>query len=219
MAEAELRDSTERAFEAYGKPLETVSAFKLPVRVMTAGDDNCPAVAGNLSKVRKSWGSLSRILCQEGADARVLGKIFKAVVQEVLLFRAETWVLTPRMERALESFQNGTARQITGRQPWRRGDGRWTYPPLKEDMREAGFEEIWKAITRRQNTVEQNIVTRPILDLREQDTQSLGARVSQQWWEQEGFDLETSNGRAAETTTTDLESDLESEEGWVHGIT
>ena len=28
MAEAELRDSTERAFEAYGKPLETVSTFK-----------------------------------------------------------------------------------------------------------------------------------------------------------------------------------------------
>ena len=28
MVEAELRDSTERAFEAYGKPLETVSTFK-----------------------------------------------------------------------------------------------------------------------------------------------------------------------------------------------
>ena len=28
MAEAELRDSTERAFEAYWKPLETVSDFK-----------------------------------------------------------------------------------------------------------------------------------------------------------------------------------------------
>ena len=28
MVEAELRDSTERAFGAYGKPLETVSTFK-----------------------------------------------------------------------------------------------------------------------------------------------------------------------------------------------
>ena len=40
MAEVELRDSTERAFEAYGKPLETVSAFKYLGRVMTMGDDN-----------------------------------------------------------------------------------------------------------------------------------------------------------------------------------
>ena len=40
MAEAELRYSTERAFEAYGKPLETVSTFKYLGQVMTAGDDN-----------------------------------------------------------------------------------------------------------------------------------------------------------------------------------
>ena len=40
MAEAELRDSTERAFEAYGKPLETVTTFKYLGRVMTAGDDD-----------------------------------------------------------------------------------------------------------------------------------------------------------------------------------
>ena len=62
MAEAELRDSTERAFEAYGKPLEIVLAFKYLGRVMTVGDNNWPAVAGNLSKARKSWGRLSRIL-------------------------------------------------------------------------------------------------------------------------------------------------------------
>ena len=39
MAEAELRDITERAFGAYGKPLETVETFKYLGRVMTAGDD------------------------------------------------------------------------------------------------------------------------------------------------------------------------------------
>ena len=40
MAEAELRDSTERAFKAYGKPLETVATFKYLGRVMTAGDED-----------------------------------------------------------------------------------------------------------------------------------------------------------------------------------
>ena len=101
MAEAELRDSTERAFEAYGKPLETVSTLKYLGRVMTTGDDDWPAVVGNLLKVRKSWGRLSRILSREGADKRVSGKFFKAVVQAVLLFGEETWVLTLRIERAL----------------------------------------------------------------------------------------------------------------------
>ena len=46
MAEAELRDSMERAFDAYGKPLENVLAFKYLERVMTAGDDDWPAVVG-----------------------------------------------------------------------------------------------------------------------------------------------------------------------------
>ena len=122
MAEAGLRDNTERAFEEYRKPLDNVSAFKYLGRAMTLGYDDWTAVAGNLLKAQKSWGRMSRILCREGADARVSGKVFKAVAQAVLLFGSETWVLTPRIERALESFHHGAALRITGRQPRRRGD-------------------------------------------------------------------------------------------------
>ena len=32
------------------------------------------------------------------------GNFFKAVVQQVLLFGAETWVVSPKMERALSAF-------------------------------------------------------------------------------------------------------------------
>ena len=119
-----------------------------------------------------------QIINREGADAKVSGNFFKAVMQAVLLFRAETWVLTPRIERALESFQHGAVRRITGRQPWRMGDGCWKYPPIKDSTREAGFKGIRKAITRRQNTVAQYITTRPIMYLCERATQKLGAKVS-----------------------------------------
>ena len=47
-AETELRESTEMDFEAYGKPLEAVPSFKYLGRIMTAGDDDWPAVAGSL---------------------------------------------------------------------------------------------------------------------------------------------------------------------------
>ena len=33
-------ESSERAFQAYGEPLENVTAFKYLVRVITAGDDD-----------------------------------------------------------------------------------------------------------------------------------------------------------------------------------
>ena len=126
-----MRNSTKRDFEAYWKPLKTVSTFKYLVQVMTAGDDGWPEVAGNLVKAQKSWGRLGQVLIREGSDKRVSGNFFKAVVQAVLLFGAETWVLTPRIERALESFLHGAACRITGRQP-PRGGGREMDIPSSE---------------------------------------------------------------------------------------
>ena len=54
-------------------------------------------MVGNLGKAQKSWGRLSRILIQEGADPKVSGKFYKTVAQTVLLFGAETWVLALSM--------------------------------------------------------------------------------------------------------------------------
>ena len=122
---------------------------------MKARDNDWPAVATNLVKTRKSWGRLLWILSLKGADKRVSGNFFKAVVQAVLPFWADTWVLTPRIERALDSFVHGAARRITGKQPRRGGGEQCTYLPLKESMREAGCEGIQKAITMRHNTVAQ----------------------------------------------------------------
>ena len=70
----------------------------------------------------------------------------KAVVHVVLLFGSNMWVMTPRMGRALGSFQHGVARRITGRQPKKREEGGWKYPPLAAFKEEAGFEEIWAYI-------------------------------------------------------------------------
>ena len=146
------------------------------------GDDNerrrLARRGGQPVESAEELGRLLQIINREGADAKVSGNFFKAVMQAVLLFRAETWVLTPRIERALESFQHGAVRRITGRQPWRMGDGCWKYPPIKDSTREAGFKGIRKAITRRQNTVAQYITTRPIMYLCERATQKLGAKVS-----------------------------------------
>ena len=107
LAEAEIRESTEMAFEAYREQLESVPRFTYLGRVKTAGDDDWPAVAGNLNKARRSWGRLQRILIREGATPQISGSFFKAVVQQVLLFGAETWVVTPKMERALSGFLHG----------------------------------------------------------------------------------------------------------------
>ena len=180
LAEEELREISERAFQAYGAPLQNVTVFKNLGRVMTAGDNDWPEVAGNLQKARKSWGRMSRALSWGGADPKVSGHFFKSLVQSVLLFRAETWVLTPRMERALSRFWHRVARRLTGRQPRRRGGGSWDYPPLTASMAEACFDEIGAYVTRRQNMVAHYIVMQPILDLCGRSVQRPGAWVSRQ---------------------------------------
>ena len=48
-----------------------------------------------------------------------------AVTQQVLLFGAESWVLTGKMEAALDAFQGRVARRLTGRTPCRGRDGKW----------------------------------------------------------------------------------------------
>ena len=73
LAEAELRESLERAFEAYEEPLENVMAFRYLGWVLTAGDYDWISVVGNLGKAIKSWGWLSQILSREGTDLIVLG--------------------------------------------------------------------------------------------------------------------------------------------------
>ena len=73
LAEAELRESEERDFEAYGESLENVTMIKYLVQMMTTEDDDTPTVIGNRFKARNSWGRLSQILIREGADPKVSG--------------------------------------------------------------------------------------------------------------------------------------------------
>ena len=94
LAEAEVRDSTGMVFEVYGEQIQTVPRFKYLGRILTEGYDDWPAVAVNLAKSRKSWGRLQGFLSREGATKRLSGNFFKAVLQQVLLFGAETWVVS-----------------------------------------------------------------------------------------------------------------------------
>ena len=71
------------------------------------------------------------------------------MVQQVLLFGAETWVVTPRIEQVLNAFMHGSKRRITERQPRRGWDGKWFYPSLEGAMKEEGFQAIRTSIENR----------------------------------------------------------------------
>ena len=61
-------------------------------------------MARNLHRARATWGRLARILGREGADLKVSRNFYIAVTQQVLLFGVESWVMTGKMEAALDAF-------------------------------------------------------------------------------------------------------------------
>ena len=94
-------------------------------------------MVSNLRKARRKRTQLTRVLGREEAYARTLVQIYLTVVQSVMFYGSEMWVTTPLIRRVLGRFYHKVARRLTGRQPWRRKDGMWTYPPLEDAMAKA----------------------------------------------------------------------------------
>jgi hypothetical protein len=59
------------------------------------------------------WGCLQKLLTKGRANPKARTPMYKAIVQAVLLYGAETWVLTGAMEKALQSFYQKCARCIS----------------------------------------------------------------------------------------------------------
>ena len=104
LREEEVRQITTVDFEAYGRPLEKVMAFKYLGRILMASDNNWLEVVANLQCARKHWGWLYWILGWEGADHQTSGTFYKAVVDVTLLFSVETWAMAPSIGKTLGGF-------------------------------------------------------------------------------------------------------------------
>ena len=113
LAEEEARARIETAITANRIPLDPVTSFKYLGRVLSVADSNGPAVVHNIWRGRQKWARISRVLSREGADARTSGRIYMTVVQAVMLYRSETWVMTPRIGRVLRRFHHRVAHRLT----------------------------------------------------------------------------------------------------------
>ena len=107
------------------------------------------------------------------------------VVQEVLLYGSETWVMTPHIGSDLDGLQYRVYHRMTVWQPRRGVDGRWRQPLLAEAMRESGLKEVETYIYSLQNTVANFIATSTIVDLCLEAERRPGPRAYMWWWDQE----------------------------------
>ena len=66
-------------------------------------------------RARLVWGRLGTLLRIEGAELRVLEIFYRAVVQAIILYGSETWILSATIERKVEGIHTRFLRQITGK--------------------------------------------------------------------------------------------------------
>ena len=69
-----------------------------------------------------------------------IGRFHLVVVQEVLLFGSETWLMYPFNRRILDIFQQRVIHQLMVWQPIRKAYRSWSYPPLATVMSDSGLE-------------------------------------------------------------------------------
>ena len=93
-----------------------------------------------------------------------MARFYETVVQAVLLYGSETWVLSEEMVRLLNSFHNRCARHLTQRHIRQEQDGSWTTPPSTEVLEEAGLKPIQDYIQKRKQNLMIYATRRPIYE-------------------------------------------------------
>ena len=83
---------------------------------------------------------------------------YKSIVQSVLLYGCETWVINQHMLHVLEGFHHWVARRISGLMPHYlpRAD-KWVYPPIEDALSAASLFSIQHYISVQQNTLAESV--------------------------------------------------------------
>ena len=169
-----------------GKQIERVHEFKYLGRILTENDDDTRCIESQIAKARARWWRIAKILKHEGASAKIMAKFYMATIQAILLYGAESWVLTQANLRKLNSFHLRAVRHMTGEHIRKNRDATWEYPIHSELLTICGLEPIEEYIARRRDTLRAYLVNnkRGLMD--KATRTKVPARHSSKilWWNQ-----------------------------------
>ena len=74
------------------------------------------AIESQLVKARGVWGRIGKVIKKKSfSNPRVMSIFYKVIVQTVLLYGAESWVLNTHSRNKINSFHHRCSRYITGK--------------------------------------------------------------------------------------------------------
>ena len=83
------------------------------------------ALYSNLRKAQIIWGLLEKVLGKTRAPIKAQEMMYKAVVQEVLMYGSEIWVVIYMMMAIIEGLHHSIGRRIVEMTAWRGDGGEW----------------------------------------------------------------------------------------------
>jgi hypothetical protein len=124
------------------------------------------------------------VLRSENATPKTCRMFYKVTVQAVLLYRSETWILSPSSMKRLEGFHIRAAWQMSSKLPGRNKDGSWTYPRSEDVLKAVGLKSIAHYVYVGRQTIANFIVNQPILELCAGAVRKRGLPVQPFWCDQ-----------------------------------
>ena len=153
MKQEEQERASKVKFYVNGLPIQRVRQFRYLGRIFTESDNDSVCIQENLSNARRRWNCVAKILKTEGANAKCMAKFYITIVQAVLLYGADSWVVTKRDMNKLRSFHHRAIRYITGRHIRKHDEDRWEYPDHQQLLKECQLFPIEVYVERRRGTL------------------------------------------------------------------
>ena len=120
---------------------------------------------------------------------------YRAVIQEILLFVSESWVMLEAMTRTVERNHVGLLHNIMGKRVIQKDDGSWEIPAAEEVLGATGIQSESICIGQRQVTVSQWVYLPPLLEVCVQKTGYGGGGMKRRTQQRHG-----ATGEALRTT-------------------
>ncbi len=150
--------------------------------MLSQDNNDIQAVRSQLCKARGTWARVGQVLQRENAPPRVSTKFYKAIVQSVLLYGSETWVLSPAVLARLKGFHIRAAYRMAKKHVPRRGPNQqWVYPPSNKVLEECGMHTLQHYIDVRRETIAKYVVGCSI-HAECQGADQRRSSVPQRWW-------------------------------------
>ena len=116
-------------FLVRGDMLEQVEVNIYLGRLLAQDDDGIQAICAQMRKAQATWARVGQVLWSKNASPFVAAKIYQVIIQAILLYGSESWVISWTATARLEGLHICTTYRMAKEHKPKRGPDRvWIYP-------------------------------------------------------------------------------------------